>query len=75
MRYGTDYILGSDNQIFQNVAVLDPGHNSGPLHGHGVSAFRLPKVSVIVPWAQDTPPFLSARTSDEDTGKKYFCGV
>ena len=46
-----------------------------PLHGHGVSVFRLPEVSLILPWAQDTHPSLFARTSDEDTGKQYFCGV
>ena len=28
MRSQTDYILGSDRQIFQNVAVQDPKHNS-----------------------------------------------
>ena len=44
MRSRTDYILGSDHQIFQNVDVQKPPHKSGPLHGHGVSAFRLPKV-------------------------------
>ena len=52
-----------------------PQHNSGPLHGHGVSVFRLPEGSVILPWAQDAPPSLSAWTSDEDTGEQYFCGV
>ena len=46
-----------------------------PLHGHGVSAFLLPKGSLLLPWEQDTPPTLSASTSDEDTGKQYFCGV
>ena len=29
MRSRTDYILGSDRQIFQNVAVQEPQHNSG----------------------------------------------
>ena len=40
----TDYILCSDRQIFQNVAVQDPRHNSVPLHGHGVSGFLPPRV-------------------------------
>ena len=44
-----------------------------PLHGHGVFAFCLPEGSVILRWAQDTPPLFSARTSDEDTGEQYFC--
>ena len=38
-----------------------------PLHGHVVSEFRLPEGSVILPWAQNMPPSLSAWTSDEDT--------
>ena len=46
-----------------------------PLHGHGVSVFSLPKGSLILPWAQDTPPSLPARTSDEDTDEQYFCGI
>ena len=46
-----------------------------PLHGHGVSARHLPEGKLILPWAQDTPISLSARTSDEDTGGQYFCGV
>ena len=71
----TDYILGSDRQIFQNMAVQDPRHNSSPLHGHGVSAFILPEGSVILLWAQDKPSYLSAHTSDEDTGEQYLCGV
>ena len=29
VRFRTDYILGSDCQIFQNVAAQDPRHNSG----------------------------------------------
>ena len=55
--------------------------NSGPmtqlrqLHGHGVSVFFFPEGSVILTWAQDTPPSLSVWTSDEDTGEQYFCGV
>ena len=72
MRSQTDYIMGSDRQIFHNVAVQDSQHNSGPLHGPGVSAFRLPEVSVILPWVQDMPPSLSAQISDEDIGKQYF---
>ena len=71
----TDYILGSDRQIFQNMAVQDPRHNSSPLHGHGVSVFILPEGSVILLWAQDTPSSLSAHTSDKDTGEQYLCGV
>ena len=43
MRSLTDYILCSDCRIFQNVAVQDPRHNSGPLHGHGVSG-------ILPPW-------------------------
>ena len=43
-----------------------------PLHGHGVSARRLPEGSLILPWAQDMPPSFSARTSFEDTGEQYF---
>ena len=43
MRSLTDYILCSDRHIFQNVAIQDPRHNSGPLHGHGVSGFLLPR--------------------------------
>ena len=46
-----------------------------PLHGHGVSARRLPEGTLILTWAQDTPPSLSARTSDKGTGGQYFCGV
>ena len=51
MRSWMDYILGSNNQIYQDMAVQDPRHNSGPLHGHGVSAFHLPEGSVILPCA------------------------
>ena len=75
MRTLMDYILGYDCQIFQNVTIQDPRHNSSPLHGHGVSAFRLPEGSVIIPRAQDTPPSFSGRTWDKDTGKQYFCVV
>ena len=46
-----------------------------PLHGHRVSTRRLPKGSLILPWAQDRPPSLSDWTSDKDTVKQYFCGV
>ena len=52
-----------------------PSTKLRPLHSHGVSAFRLHEGSLILPWSQDTPPSLSAWTSDEDTGKQYFCGV
>ena len=45
------------------------------LHGHGVSVRRLPEVSLILTWAQDTHRSLSAQMSDKDTGGKYFCGV
>ena len=41
MSYLKEYILCYDRQIFQNVAVQGPRHNSGPLHGHGVSGFLL----------------------------------
>ena len=44
LRSLTDYILCSVRQIFQNVAVQDPRHDSGPLHGHGVSVFLPPRV-------------------------------
>ena len=44
MRSLREYILCSGGQIFQNVAVQDPRHNSGPLHGHGVSGFLPPQV-------------------------------
>ena len=46
-----------------------------PLHGHSVSEFCLPEGSVILTWAEYTPPSLSSQTSDEDTGEQYFCGV
>ena len=49
MRSQTDYIPGSDCQIFQNMAFYDQRHNSGALHGHGVYAFWLSKGSVILP--------------------------
>ena len=44
MRSLTDYILCSDCQIFQNGAVQDPQHNSGPLHGHVESGYLPPLV-------------------------------
>ena len=46
-----------------------------PLHAHLVSAFHLHERSLILPWAQDSPPSLSARTSYEDTGEQYFSRV
>ena len=52
-------------------------HNTTPAHYMVMMClgFCLPKGSVILPRAQDTPPSLFARTWDEDTGKQYFCGV
>ena len=44
MRSLTAHIMCSDCQIFQNMAVQDPLHNSGPLHGHGVSGYLPPRV-------------------------------
>ena len=38
VRSRTEYILGYDCRIFQNVAVQYPRHNSDHFHGHGKPA-------------------------------------
>ena len=48
MRSLTAYIMCYDRQIFQNVAIQDPWHDSGPLPGHGVSGYLPPRVIIHI---------------------------
>ena len=71
-----DEILDGLYSRFRSSYLSERGHPGPttqlrPLHGHEVSAQRLPEGSLILSWAQDTPPSLSARTSDEDTGNNF----
>ena len=36
-------------------------------------AWRLSEGTLALPWAQDMPPTLTVRTSDEDTGGQDLC--
>ena len=73
MRSHTDYILGSDCRIFQNVAARDPRQNSEHYMVLGYLRGAPPEGILKLTWAQDVPPSSSTRTSDEVAGKKYLC--
>ena len=47
-----------------------PGHKAQlrPLHGHGLTSWRLPERVLALPRAKDTPPNPTAWASDEDAG-------
>ena len=75
MRSLTDYIMCSDRQIFQNVAVQDPRHNSVPLHGHGVSEFLPLRVISHITYVTGYASLFSVHTPDEETDEQSFCRV
>ena len=58
-RSRTDYILGSDHWIFQNVAVWDLMHNSHHFMILGCLNGASPKGKLSLPQAQDAPPTMS----------------
>ena len=78
VRYGmevrsrTDYTLGYDRQIFHNVDVQDPRHNSDHIMVLGCLHVASPR-KLSLPRVQDAPPTTSARTSDKDAGRQDLC--
>ena len=41
-----------------------------PLHGPGVSVWRLPEETLKLLWSKDVTPYVSSQTSDEDADRQ-----